>query len=167
MGASPSPLSSREPVTFSTFRVFRIVEQLTGCFLNPSQIRHPERSAARISHNERFMARSRRACPERSRGNPGDACWQMLFGAFQPQTSNEVKKSQAPSEAEGSAVLRTIPGNVFRQRVARSGGTCGFFPFHEFSHYQASPKHFSLSQFLCVQKNDLGHSSARWKSLPL
>jgi hypothetical protein len=30
-------------------------------------------------------ARSRRACPERSRGNPGDAYWQMLFQAFRPQ----------------------------------------------------------------------------------
>jgi hypothetical protein len=28
------------------------------------------------------------------------------------------KKSQAPSAAEGSAVRRTIPGNVFRQSAA-------------------------------------------------
>ena len=39
------------------------------------------------------MARSRRACPERSRGNPGDACWQMLVRAFRPQTTTEAKKS--------------------------------------------------------------------------
>src|SRR5882724_5597772 len=38
------------------------------------------------------MARSRRACPERSRRNPGDACWQMLFGAFRPQTIRKIKK---------------------------------------------------------------------------
>jgi hypothetical protein len=38
------------------------------------------------------MARSRRACPERSRRNPGDACWQMLFGAFRPQTIRKTKK---------------------------------------------------------------------------
>src|SRR5579863_4779559 len=38
------------------------------------------------------MARSRRACPERSRRNPGDACWQMLFGAFRPQTTREIEK---------------------------------------------------------------------------
>src|SRR6202040_3745185 len=38
------------------------------------------------------MARSRRACPEHSRGNPGDACWQMLFRAFQPQTTGQIKK---------------------------------------------------------------------------
>jgi hypothetical protein len=49
-------------------------------FSNPKQIRHPERSAAQIRRNkEVFTARSRRACPERSRGNPGDACWQLLF----------------------------------------------------------------------------------------
>jgi hypothetical protein len=40
-----------------------------------------------------------------------------------------------PSEAEGSAVLRTFRGNVFRQSVAeRSGGTCGFFPPTKISH---------------------------------
>ncbi len=33
------------------------------------------------------MARSRRACPERSRRNPGDASWRMLLGAFRPQTT--------------------------------------------------------------------------------
>jgi hypothetical protein len=38
------------------------------------------------------MARSRRACPERSRGNPGNACWQMLLGVFPPQTTTEDKK---------------------------------------------------------------------------
>ena len=44
------------------------------------------------------MARSRRACPERSRGNPGDACWQMLFPAFQPQTTNQINKGPPGSE---------------------------------------------------------------------
>ena len=66
----------------------------------------------------------------------------MLFGAFRPQTTRETKKSQPPSEAEGSAVpcsshrmphgsdtlpfvipseaegsavLQARPGNVFRQ----------------------------------------------------
>jgi hypothetical protein len=42
--------------------------------------------------NEELYARSRRACPERSRGNPGDAWWQMLSGAFRPQTTSEDKK---------------------------------------------------------------------------
>ena len=38
----------------------------------------------------------------------GDAYWQMLFGAFRPHATTEDKKAQAPSEAEGSAVPRTI-----------------------------------------------------------
>jgi hypothetical protein len=44
---------------------------------------------------EGLMARSRRACPESSRENPGDACWQMLFAAFRPQTTREIKKVTA------------------------------------------------------------------------
>jgi hypothetical protein len=31
--------------------------------------------------------------------DPGDACWQMLLGAFRPQTTPEDKKSQTLSEA--------------------------------------------------------------------
>jgi hypothetical protein len=58
------------------------------------------------------MARSRRACPEHSRGNPGDACWQMLFRAFQPQTTGQIKKVTSSGEAEGSAVPRTTTGNA-------------------------------------------------------
>src|ERR1700740_630426 len=42
---------------------------------------------ADLSQTEGFRAWSRRACPERSRGNPGNACWQMLLGAFRPQTT--------------------------------------------------------------------------------
>jgi hypothetical protein len=74
-------LSSGELVTFSTCRVF---EQRTGCFLNPSQIRHPERSAARIYRiTDGLCAKSK---------DPGDACWQMLFQAFQPRTTCQIKK---------------------------------------------------------------------------
>jgi hypothetical protein len=47
------------------------------------------------------MARSRRACPERSRGNPGDACWQMLLGAFRPQTTTEDKKVTNSERSRG------------------------------------------------------------------
>jgi hypothetical protein len=46
------------------------------------------------------MARSRRACPERSRRNPGDACWQMLFRAFQPQTTGQIKKVTSSDRSE-------------------------------------------------------------------
>jgi hypothetical protein len=53
------------------------------------------------------MARSRRACPERSRRNPGDASWQMLLGAFRPQTTTEDKKftNSDQSEAEWRDLL--------------------------------------------------------------
>jgi hypothetical protein len=42
----------------------------------------------------------------------GDACWQMLLGAFRPQTIPEDKKVTNSGEAEGSAVPRTSPGNA-------------------------------------------------------
>ena len=90
----PSPLSSREPVTFSIFRVFCTRNRM---FFNPKQNRHPERSAARIySIIKRLMARSRRT--------PA-----MLVGRCSSKLSNhelqaKSKKSQAPSAAEGPAV---------------------------------------------------------------
>jgi hypothetical protein len=31
--------------------------------------------------------------------DPGDACWQMLLGAFRPQTTGEEEKSQTPTVA--------------------------------------------------------------------
>jgi hypothetical protein len=40
----------------------------------------------------------------------------------------KIKKSQTPTEAEGSAVLRTFPGNVFRQSVARWEGPAVSLP---------------------------------------
>jgi hypothetical protein len=33
--------------------------------------------------------------------DPGNASWQMLFGAFRPQTTTEDKKSQTPSMMPG------------------------------------------------------------------
>jgi hypothetical protein len=50
------------------------------------------------------MARSRRACPERSRGNPGDAYWQMFFEAFQPQTTNQINKVTSSERSRGICV---------------------------------------------------------------
>src|ERR1700747_2507837 len=59
----------------------------------PQSSRHPERSASQICRiTKGFMARSRRACPERSRRNPGNASWRILLRAFRPQTTTEVKK---------------------------------------------------------------------------
>jgi hypothetical protein len=37
--------------------------------------------------------------------DPGDACWQMLLGAFRPQTTTEYKKSQTPSGARPSKIV--------------------------------------------------------------
>ena len=67
---------------------------------HPTLLCHPERSASPIYriYREFYGAKSK---------DPGDACWPMLFGAFRPQTTREIKKSQPPSEAEGSAVLFT------------------------------------------------------------
>jgi hypothetical protein len=59
----------------------------------PRQSRHPERSASQICRiTKRSMARSRRACPEPSRRNPGNAAWRMLLKAFRPQTKTEANK---------------------------------------------------------------------------
>src|ERR1700751_5823769 len=46
----------------------------------------------------------------------GDAYWQMLFGAFRPQTT----KACRASEAQGPAVQRTLPGNVFHSGAPNS-----------------------------------------------
>jgi len=45
--------------------------------------------------------------------DPGDACWQMLFQAFQPRTTSQIKKVTSSDRSE--------PGNPGE----RSGGTCG------------------------------------------
>src|SRR5580704_11483572 len=77
MEASPSPLSSREPVTFSIFSCF-------SCIPSPRQSRHPERSASQIDRKQRLYGAESK--------DPGDVCWQMLLGAFRPQTTTEDKK---------------------------------------------------------------------------
>jgi hypothetical protein len=56
-----------------------------SCVSNSPQKRHPERSASQIHRvTQRSMARSRRACPERSRGNPAVLILQLPLGALQP-----------------------------------------------------------------------------------
>src|ERR1700722_6251846 len=32
--------------------------------------------------------------------DPGDACWQMLFRAFQPQTTGQIKKATSSDRSE-------------------------------------------------------------------
>jgi hypothetical protein len=73
------------------------------CFSELPQDRHPERSASRIHANRGpYSAESK---------DPGDACWQMLFGAFRPETTTEDKKSQTPSEAALSRPVPPCPGS--------------------------------------------------------
>ena len=56
---------------------------------NSPQTRHPERSASHISRvTQRLLARSRRACPERSRRNPEDA--HLTHGA-RPLSTTEAR----------------------------------------------------------------------------
>src|ERR1700722_14474490 len=92
-----------EPVTFSILS--RFLHQ-TRCFQFPPKKRHPERSASQIYRiTDGFMARSRTELLGRHRGNPGDASWQMLFGAFRPQTSREIKShSLRPERNEGESL---------------------------------------------------------------
>jgi hypothetical protein len=83
VGCDPDPplVSLGEPVTFSIFRVFCMPN---GMFFDPKQIRHPERSAAQIYRiTEGLCAKSK---------DPGDICWQMLFQAFRPRTTSQIKK---------------------------------------------------------------------------
>src|ERR1700735_1997740 len=93
-------LSSREPVTFSL----------------PPERRHPERSASRLSHiGEFYGAKSK---------DPGDACWQMLFGAFRPQTTREIKKVTASERSASQiySVTQRLWRGVRRARPERSRG---------------------------------------------
>jgi putative addiction module CopG family antidote len=74
--------------------------------------------------NRALYARSRRACPERSRRNPGDACWQMLLGAFRPQTTGEEEKSQTPTVANPDFLphrTRNIHDCAFPRRKGLAG----------------------------------------------
>ena len=103
------------------------------------------------------MARSRRACPERSRGNPGDACRQMLFGAFRPQTTREIKKSQPPrlgnvfrGSGRGFEARRACPELVEgadRQTSAQPGRARGSIPQHCPSAVGAAHSHLKLHRY--------------------
>ena len=53
--------------------------------------------------------------------DPGDACWQMLLGAFRPQTTTEFKKVI-------NSDVATCPGLPWK----RSGGTYCFLPLRFF-----------------------------------
>ena len=62
------------------------------CFSIPPERRHLERSASPIYRHQRALRRKVEG--------PGDVCWQMLFGAFRPQTTREIKKDTASDRKE-------------------------------------------------------------------
>jgi hypothetical protein len=62
------------------FDLFVFSAYPTSCISSPRQNRHPERSASQNYRNRAlYGAKSK---------DPGDACWQMLLGAFGPQSYN-------------------------------------------------------------------------------
>jgi hypothetical protein len=75
-------------VTFSIF----------SCFCISNQLFQAPHKAVILSEALRRSIANRGLCSAEPK-DPGDACWQMLLGAFRPQTTPEDKKSQALSEA--------------------------------------------------------------------
>jgi hypothetical protein len=73
---------------FRSFRVFCISNQLY--FKPPDKaVILSEALRRSIANRELYGAESK---------DPGDACWQMLLGAFRPQTTTEDKNSQTPGK---------------------------------------------------------------------
>ena len=89
MEASPSPLSSREPVTFSIFSCF-------SCIQAPGKAVILSEALRRSIANRGFMARSRRT--------PAMLVGRCFWELSDRKLQRKIKKSQPPSEAEGSAV---------------------------------------------------------------
>jgi hypothetical protein len=77
------------------------------CFSELPQDRHPERSASRIYRLTEGLQRV-------VEGPRGCLLADALHSFPATKTIREIKKSQPPSEAERSAVPRTLLGNVFR-----------------------------------------------------
>jgi hypothetical protein len=76
-------LSLGEPLTFSIF----------SCFLHiqPARFQAPDKTVILSEALCRSIANGGLYGAESK--DPGDACWQMLLGAFRPQTTTEDKKS--------------------------------------------------------------------------
>jgi hypothetical protein len=79
---STTKLSSRELVTFSIF----------SCFLHiqPAVFQAPDKAVILSEALRKSIAN--RGLHSAESKDPGDACWQMLSGAFRPQTTPEDKK---------------------------------------------------------------------------
>ena len=71
-----------------TFSIF-------SCFLHiqPAVFQAPDKAVILSEALRRSIAN--RGLYGAESKDPGDACWQMLLGAFRPQTTPEDKKSQA------------------------------------------------------------------------
>jgi hypothetical protein len=79
------------------FVLFVFSAYSTSCIQVPRQSRHPERSALQIYRKQRAL------CAESK--DPGDACLQMLSGAFRPQTTTQDKKVTT-SERNAARIYR-------------------------------------------------------------
>ena len=106
------PLSSREPVTFSIFRVFCTRNRM---FSTPRKtVILSEAPRGSIPYQTAYGAESK---------DPSDACWQMLFQAFQPRTTSQIKKVTS-SERSASQMDRVTQGLVARSRRTPTLLTC-------------------------------------------
>jgi hypothetical protein len=90
----------------------RVSAYSTSCIQAPDKAVILSEALVDLSQTETCMARSRRAYPERSRGNPGDARLQMLLGAFRPQTTTQDKKVTTPAGAEWRDLLFFPPSSI-------------------------------------------------------
>jgi len=94
----------------------------------PQSSRHPERSASQICRiTKGFMARSRRACPERSRRNPGNASWRMLLRAFRPQTTTVKKVTNSELAERGRHNAQPVHKSTFSTTMPRESYLSGFY----------------------------------------
>ena len=77
-----------------TFSIFSCFLRSQPDAFHPPQSRHPERSAARIHRITDGLWRVVEG-PRRC------LCWQMLFPAFQPQTTGQIKKVTSSERSQG------------------------------------------------------------------
>jgi hypothetical protein len=88
----------REPMTFSIFSYLRIQ---SAVFQTPDKaVILSEALRRSIANGRLYGAESK---------DPGDACWQMLLGAFRPQTTTEDKKVTNSDRSRGGSCSSTDP----------------------------------------------------------
>jgi hypothetical protein len=104
--------SANAPTCFVMLKVGSTYPPRVSAYSSPRQSRHPERSACRSIANRDLYGAESKSLSERSRGNPGDARLQMLFGAFRPQTTTQDKKVTIPARAEWRDLLFFPPSSI-------------------------------------------------------